>query len=73
MVTERLGVEDPWRRRLILTSMAAFAATNIGSLVVTSTTGFIILRILEGALTAGLFPATMGEVADVVPENERAK
>lgn len=53
--------------------MAAFAATNIEPLLVISTTGFIILRILEGALTVGLLPATMGEVADVVPENERAK
>jgi len=33
----------------------------------------LIIRILEGALTAGLFPAAMGVVADVVPENERAK
>ena len=58
---------------MILTSMAAFAATNIEPLLVISTTGFIILRILEGALTEGLIPATISEVADVVPENECAK
>ena len=61
------------RRPLILLSLAAFAAANIGFLLVSSTTGFIIIRVLEGALTAGLFPAAMGVVADVVPENERAK
>ena len=61
------------RRPLILLSLAAFAAANVGFLLVSSTTGFIIIRVLEGALTAGLFPAAMGVVADVVPENERAK
>jgi MFS family permease len=58
---------------LILLSLAAFAAANIGFLLVSSTTGFIIIRVLEGALTAGLFPAAMGVVADVVPENQRAR
>jgi len=61
------------RRPLILLSLAAFAAANVGFLLVSSTTGFILVRVLEGALTAGLFPAAMGVVADVVPENERAK
>jgi DHA1 family tetracycline resistance protein-like MFS transporter len=61
------------RRPLILLSLVAFAAANLGFLLVSSTTGFIIVRVLEGALTAGLFPAAMGVVADVVPENERAK
>ncbi len=61
------------RRPLILLSLAAFAAANIGFLLVSSTTGFIIIRVLEGALTAGLFPAVMGVVADVVPENEHAR
>lgn len=61
------------RRPLILLSLAAFAAANIGFLLVSSTTGFIIIRVLEGALTAGLFPAAMGIVADVVPEDERAR
>jgi MFS family permease len=58
---------------LILISLADFAATNIGFLLVTSTTGFIIVGLLEGSLTAGHFPAAMGVVADVVTENERAK
>lgn len=61
------------RRPLILLSLAAFAVANIGFLLVSSTTGFIIVRVLEGALTAGLFPAAMGVVADTVPENQRAR
>ena len=40
------------RRPLILLSLAAFAAANVGFLLVSSTTGFIIIRVLEGALTA---------------------
>ena len=61
------------RRPLILLSLAAFAAANVGFLLVSSTIGFILIRVLEGALTAGLFPAAMGVVADVVPKNERAR
>jgi multidrug resistance protein len=61
------------RRPLILLSLASFAAANIGFLLVSSTTGFIVIRVLEGALSAGLFPAAMGVVADVVPENDRAR
>ena len=61
------------RRPLILLSLAAFAAANVGFLLVSSTTGFIIIRVLEGALSAGLFPAAMGVVADVVPEDQRAR
>lgn len=61
------------RRPLILLSLAAFAVANIGFLLVSTTIGFIIVRVLEGALTAGLFPAAMGVVADTVPENQRAR
>ena len=61
------------RRPLILLALAAFAAANIGFLLASSTTAFIVIRIAEGALTAGLFPAAMGVVADVVPEKQRAQ
>jgi DHA1 family tetracycline resistance protein-like MFS transporter len=61
------------RRPLILLSLAAFALANLGFLLVSTTTGFITVRVLEGALTAGLFPAAMGVVADTVPENQRAR
>jgi multidrug resistance protein len=61
------------RRPLVLLSLAAFAVANIGFLLASSTTAFIVIRALEGALTAGLFPAAMGVVADVAPEHERGR
>jgi DHA1 family tetracycline resistance protein-like MFS transporter len=61
------------RRPLVLVSLAAFAAANIAFLFATSTTHLIVIRALEGAFTAGLFPAAMGVVADVVPEKQRAQ
>jgi len=61
------------RRPVILLALFAFAATNIGYLLATSTTAFIVLRGLAGALTTGLSPAAMGVVADTAPENERGR
>jgi multidrug resistance protein len=61
------------RRPLVLLALAAFAAANIGFLLASTTTVFILIRALEGALTAGLFPAAMGVVGDVVPEKDRAR
>ena len=61
------------RRPLILLGLAAFAAANIGFLLASSIEAFIAVRVVEGALTAGLFPAAMGVVADTVPENQRAR
>ncbi len=61
------------RRPLVLLALAAFALTNIGYLLANSTTAFIIVRFLGGALTAGLFPAAMGVVADIMPESERGR
>jgi multidrug resistance protein len=61
------------RRPLILLGLAAFAASNVGFLLASSTAVFIAVRALEGALSAGLFPAAMGVVADIVPEDRRAQ
>ena len=61
------------RRPLVLLALASFAAANIGFLLASSTTVFILIRALEGALTAGLFPAAMGVVGDVAPEKDRAR
>jgi DHA1 family quinolone resistance protein-like MFS transporter len=61
------------RRPLIIVALIAYIAANIGFLFATTTTSFIIIRLLEGALTAGLFPAAMGIVADISPENERGR
>jgi multidrug resistance protein len=67
-LADRLG-----RRPIVLLALAAFAVTNIGLLLARSTAGFIVVRAAEGALTAGLFPAAMGIVADIVPEHRRAQ
>jgi multidrug resistance protein len=61
------------RRPIVLLSLGAFAVSNIGFLLASSTTAFIVIRALEGALTAGLFPAAMGVVADIAPEEERGR
>jgi len=61
------------RRPLVLLSLAAFFATNIGYLLAQSTAVFIAIRAMGGLLTAGLFPAAMGVVADIVPEKNRAQ
>lgn len=61
------------RRPLILLSLFSFAVVNIGFLFATSTAEFTLLRVVEGALTAGQMPAAMGIIADVVPEDERAQ
>jgi MFS family permease len=61
------------RRPVILIALAAFAMTNVAFLFAPTKEAFIAIRALEGALTSGLFPAAMGIVADVVPENERGR
>ena len=61
------------RRPLVLGSLAAFALANIGFLLATSTEMLVVVRALEGALSAGLGPAAMGIVADIAPEDKRAR
>jgi multidrug resistance protein len=61
------------RKPGILLALFSFAVINLGFLAARNTTTFIILRAAEGALTAGLFPAAMGIVADVSPENQRGR
>jgi len=61
------------RRPLILGSFAVFAAAFTGYYLAATSLVFILIRGLAGALTAGLGPATMGLVADIAPENERAR
>jgi len=61
------------RRPIILVSLAAYVAANIGFLLADSTAMIIAVRALQGALTAGLVPASMGIVADIAPEDQRAR
>ena len=67
-LADRIG-----RKPLVLLSLGSFVAVNIAFLFARSTEWFIAVRVVEGALTAGLMPAAMGIVADIVPEEERAQ
>jgi multidrug resistance protein len=67
-LADRIG-----RRPLVLLALAAFTLANIGYLLARTTGVFILVRALGGAFTAGLFPAAMGVVADLVPEEQRAR
>lgn len=61
------------RRPLVLIALAAFAAANVGFLLAPSTAVFIAIRATGGTLTAGLFPAALGIISDIVPEDRRAR
>lgn len=61
------------RRPLLLVSFAVFTAAFTGYYLAATSLAFIAIRGLAGALTAGLGPATMGIIADIAPENERAR
>jgi DHA1 family tetracycline resistance protein-like MFS transporter len=67
-LADRLG-----RRPLVLGSLAVYVLAFTGYLLASSTSAFILLRGLAGALTAGLIPAATGMVADLAPENRRGQ
>jgi MFS family permease len=68
------GVADrSGRRPVILLSMTAVTLGYIGYLLAPNTIIFIAVRAAAGFLTAGLFPAAMGVVADIVAEEHRAR
>ena len=61
------------RRPLILLAMTTVTLQYIGYLLAPSTLFFILIRGAVGFLSAGLFPASMGVVADLVSEDRRAR
>ena len=67
-LADRIG-----RRPIVLVALAAFVVANIGFLFAPSEGVFIAVRAFEGGFTAGLLPAAMGIVADIIPENKRAQ
>ena len=68
------GLADRFGRKpVILLSLIAFIFAQAGYLLAATTTQFIAVRALQGALTSGLFPATLGMVGDLFPEKERAR
>ena len=67
-LADRIG-----RKPVILFSLVAFIGTNLGFLFAPNTGVFLVVRALEGGLTAGLLPSALGVVADIAPEGQRAK
>jgi multidrug resistance protein len=67
-LADRIG-----RKPVILFSLFAFIATNLGFLFAPNTGVFLVVRALEGGLTAGLLPSALGVVADIVPTDRRAQ
>jgi MFS family permease len=61
------------RRPIILLALTAVTLAYIGYLLASNTVIFIAIRAAAGFMTAGLFPAAMGVVADIVTEQERAR
>jgi DHA1 family tetracycline resistance protein-like MFS transporter len=61
------------RRPLVLVALAAFTIANVGFVFAPSTPILIAIRALGGSFTAGLFPASMGIIADIVSEEKRAR
>jgi MFS family permease len=61
------------RRPIILLALGGYAAVNIGFLFAPNTDLLMILRCLEGGVTAGLLPAAQATVGDIVPANRRAQ
>jgi len=61
------------RRPMVLLALAGYAIVNFAFIFAPGTGVFICLRILQGAVTAGLLPAAQGIVGDIIPENKRAQ
>ncbi len=61
------------RRPDILTALAGVTLANLGFLLMRSSMGYVLVRLGQGSVTAGLLPASTGFVADTVPENQRAR
>lgn len=55
------------RRPVLLISLTAYVAVAVVFLVASSVLSYITVRGLEGALTAGLFPAAAAVASDVLP------
>jgi DHA1 family tetracycline resistance protein-like MFS transporter len=68
------GLADRFGRRpLVLVALAAFSAANVGFLFARSPATLIAIRAVGGALTAGLFPASLGIIGDMVPKERQAR
>jgi DHA1 family tetracycline resistance protein-like MFS transporter len=67
-LADRIG-----RRPLILLALASVIAANIAYLAADTVGLFVAARLAVGALSAGLLPAAMAVVGDIVPADQRAR
>jgi DHA1 family multidrug resistance protein-like MFS transporter len=68
MLADRIG-----RRPLVLGSLLSFVLTNLAYLLADSIGMLVAISVLEGALSAGLFPAALGIVADIASPDNRSR
>jgi MFS family permease len=67
-LADRIG-----RRPIVLLSLSGFIVTNLALIFVTVPALFILIRFIEGALVAGLMPATTAMIGDSVPEAQQGR
>jgi multidrug resistance protein len=68
------GLADRYGRKpFILLGLVAVILANVLFVLLDSIPLYIVLRFFQGALTAGILPAAMGLVSDLVPEHERGR
>ena len=61
------------RRPIVLFALGGYAILNFSFIFAAGAGLFISLRTLQGAVTAGLLPASQSIVGDIIPENKRAQ
>jgi MFS family permease len=67
-LADRIG-----RKPIIVLALAGVVGANLAYLLIDTTGAYIAVRFGHGAITAGLLPAALGIVADLVPERARAR
>ena len=61
------------RKPLILLALAGEVIANSAFILAPSTGWYIAIRLFQGAISAGLLPAVLSMIADIVPEHQRAR
>ena len=67
-LADRLG-----RRPLIMVALVGFGAANLALLQADSAQLYVLIRLFEGVITAGLLPAAMASVGDLSPPDRRGQ
>jgi DHA1 family multidrug resistance protein-like MFS transporter len=67
-LADRIG-----RRPIVLFSLATFVLTNLALAFANHPVEFIVVRFLEGALAAGLMPASTAIIGDTIPPEKQGR